>query len=793
VRLPKRDERGFTIVELLIAITIEAVLVAALGTALITTLKGGTSVDQSLDRSSDARIAAFYIVSDAKNSSGPEVSLATSTCTDAHPPVTGTATPIVEFESTSTSSAGVDTAHVVDYLLVGTSLLRRECTGTSTVSTSDRVVASNVGSVSAACAPVADCSGTPTSITLTVNEVADSSGSVYSYKVTGAFRKLGGAGPPVTPPSSGPAQSVILLGSGGTCPSGVDSINLAGGAHMTVYGKTLINATNGTNCNAMDISNGASFSSGSTAVLSGGTCTGSPCPTMTSYSPAIADPYAGLAVPSTSGMTTYSSSSCSGTLQPGRYTNGISATTGACTLASGVYVLNGPLTASNGASLTSAAGGVFIYLTSGAFTIGGGVPVNLSAMTTGTYAGLSLWQAAADTTTISWANGGQIVLNGALYAPKARLDIQGGSQAPVVGSLVVQSISMANGISITIGTPLTITAPTSLPSGGTGVAYTSTTSTGTGGGGTYTWSATALPAGMAINSSSGTISGTPTASGTFSVTITLNDSTGDAADTSVLSLTIVAPPSVSTSSLPNATMTVAYSTTLAGTGGTSPYTWAQTGLPTGLSLNTSTGVISGTATVGGTATVAITMTDASHTQATKSLSLVVRPAISSVTLTNKTGGTAGKIEAGDSVKVVFSTAMKVATFCSTWSGDTTNQALNTDNLVTVSVSNGTGSTNDVLTVTTASGCTFNFGSLNLGSNAYDSVAATFKGSGTSKSSVTYTTGTNTLLITLGAMTAGTVATVTSSAPVFTASGSIQDTNAQTIGNSPFTIATGKQF
>ncbi len=43
---------------------------------------------------------------------------------------------------------------------------------------------------------------------------------------------------------------------------------------------------------------------------------------------------------------------------------------------------------------------------------------------------------------------------------------------------------------------------------------------------TFTWSASRLPVGLSINSSSGLISGTPTASGTWSVTVTAKDTTG---------------------------------------------------------------------------------------------------------------------------------------------------------------------------------------------------------------------------------------------------------------------------
>jgi Putative Ig domain len=55
---------------------------------------------------------------------------------------------------------------------------------------------------------------------------------------------------------------------------------------------------------------------------------------------------------------------------------------------------------------------------------------------------------------------------------------------------------------------------------------------------------------------------------------------------------------ITTASLPQAQNGVAYSTTLVASGGTTPYTWAilSGSLPPGLSLNASTGVISGTPT-----------------------------------------------------------------------------------------------------------------------------------------------------------------------------------------------------
>lgn len=78
----------------------------------------------------------------------------------------------------------------------------------------------------------------------------------------------------------------------------------------------------------------------------------------------------------------------------------------------------------------------------------------------------------------------------------------------------------------------TITGPASpLPSGTAGTAYPSTTFTATGSP-TITWSVTAgaLPPGMTLSASTGAYSGTPTAGGTFSFTVTATNSTGSDSD-----------------------------------------------------------------------------------------------------------------------------------------------------------------------------------------------------------------------------------------------------------------------
>jgi subtilase family serine protease len=132
---------------------------------------------------------------------------------------------------------------------------------------------------------------------------------------------------------------------------------------------------------------------------------------------------------------------------------------------------------------------------------------------------------------------------------------------------------------------------------------------------TLTYSATGLPAGLSINASTGLISGTPTTAGSNSVTVTAKDTTG-ATGSASFTWTI-------SSSTGGNTVTVTNPGSQSGTVGTAAslqisasdsasgqtLTYSATGLPTGLSINASTGLISGTPTTAGTYSVTITVKD----------------------------------------------------------------------------------------------------------------------------------------------------------------------------------------
>jgi len=150
----------------------------------------------------------------------------------------------------------------------------------------------------------------------------------------------------------------------------------------------------------------------------------------------------------------------------------------------------------------------------------------------------------------------------------------------------------------------------------------------TGGVTPYTWSLTAgsLPTGLSLNATIGVLSGTPTATGVFNFTVQVQDSyTPQQTDTQALSITVNPQLDITTASLPNGVQNTAYSQTLSATGGTLPYTWSRTAgnLPTGLTLNPTTGLISGTPTATGVFSFTFQAQDSGSPQQTDTQSLSI--------------------------------------------------------------------------------------------------------------------------------------------------------------------------
>jgi hypothetical protein len=157
---------------------------------------------------------------------------------------------------------------------------------------------------------------------------------------------------------------------------------------------------------------------------------------------------------------------------------------------------------------------------------------------------------------------------------------------------------------ITINGPLVVNCAAT-NTGDVGLPFNSGPMNVSGGTPPYTYSIVGtLPAGLTLNTSTGAVTGTPTAAGTFTVKVT--DATGNSSTSCMI--TINGPLFVNCAAINTGDVGVPFSSgPMNVSGGTPPYTYSIVGtLPAGLTLNTSTGAVTGTPTAAGTFTVEVT-------------------------------------------------------------------------------------------------------------------------------------------------------------------------------------------
>ncbi|MCU1302945.1 MAG: hypothetical protein JWQ87_3229 [Candidatus Sulfotelmatobacter sp.] len=229
---------------------------------------------------------------------------------------------------------------------------------------------------------------------------------------------------------------------------------------------------------------------------------------------------------------------------------------------------------------------------------------------------------------VTWScTAGTITSSGLYTAPS----VNGGTWSYRVTATSVADSSKSAGTLVLVSPnipPLTITNA-SLPAFMAGSAYSQMVNV-TGGQAPYHWKMItgALPVGITLTNSTGAIAGTSSQTGIFAFTVQVTDSSWPThlITTQPYNLLGSSTLEVTTPLLPEITAGNNYDASVAVLGGMTPYKWSLSAgsLPTGVTLNSSTGVISGTTQQTGRYTLTVKVSDSSSPQQITGQSYVVQ-------------------------------------------------------------------------------------------------------------------------------------------------------------------------
>jgi len=214
------------------------------------------------------------------------------------------------------------------------------------------------------------------------------------------------------------------------------------------------------------------------------------------------------------------------------------------------------------------------------------------------------------------------------------------------------------GVPVVSTSPSMSASPTANLVGTVGTAISSITVAGTNPpltAGSFT--ASGLPPGLSINATTGVISGTPTTSGDYSVNLGVSNSSGAGSLTVVMRVNASGAPTISSAGTASGTVgtnATQYTITTSNNGPITNYSTTGT-LPPGLSVNASTGVISGTPTSSGTYNVTVQATNTAALTGTKSVVFTITPN-AVPTITSPSNGTSSALALGVAMTPISITA-----------------------------------------------------------------------------------------------------------------------------------------
>jgi len=212
-----------------------------------------------------------------------------------------------------------------------------------------------------------------------------------------------------------------------------------------------------------DVSNNATLNMSSTAI--------------TNAANPVSDPYQNLAVPSNASCN-YNNTPGGSSLSPGVYCGGLNIGSHAnVTLRPGVYVVKGgDFRVNSGAVLNGTDVTIILTGSNGTYStasINGGSTVNLSAPTSGNYAGIAFYQDRnANAGTSSTFNGGSgMNITGAIYMPQGSVSFNGGNStaSPSCTQLVSWNVIFTGNSNVTNNCPSSGMQPISTAGNTSGV------------------------------------------------------------------------------------------------------------------------------------------------------------------------------------------------------------------------------------------------------------------------------------------------------------------------------------
>jgi prepilin-type N-terminal cleavage/methylation domain-containing protein len=471
------DEEGFTLIELLIGMVIVGILIGAIGSALVVSLRTTDVTSKRMSQNHDVQITSSYLANDVQSAAIVSVPSLSDNCS-------GAATTLVDL---TYYSAGSPIARYACRTAGGETQVTRSFQGATSI------LAHFAGTARPTVTCTPSCSATPLdTVTILFTKASDCTLDC-TYTLVGsrrAYSQSGGGGTGTTigdttfyAMGAGGSSPIWIAGgcspgqiTNGTCINDPDTPNdPTANPSLTIKGNLYVNstlanavkltgkknATKLTICSTTPSPCAANGTDGKFMILSPGGCAGcngnvvtcpvcpSSNPMWSGYSPTFPDPLRSLPAPDPA---TLGTGSCAGAVcQPGVYNSTLSRTSNT-TLNSGIYYLTQGISITGNSSLTSN-GQVLLYIAGGSVNLAGGSTVNLTPPSSGTYKNIVIFQARTDFNDVKVTGGSSpIAFNGVIYVPNSnQVTLATGGAQLTAKAIVAQNIKISSNAQVIIG------------------------------------------------------------------------------------------------------------------------------------------------------------------------------------------------------------------------------------------------------------------------------------------------------------------------------------------------------